>query len=267
MAQTSISTTFDYKVPLSEQLPMIRKAGFTHVSFGMDYSHSGLLQEENWPQIRDLLKENDLSVDTLHGYDLDRVDSIEKNEILARAAKFLGAPVVVIHCTVFWFEDDEYEEKFELVSGRIKDMERIAKENGIRVAFENMVPGKPTDLCVEMVKKADPKYIGFCYDSSHDQIDGPRPMDLLSELKDRVIAVHLSDRIREFVDHVIPGEGFVNFDEILPLLREANFTSPILMEVGVENSKYKDPEELVQRAHDAAEGFWNEVHEELSENA
>ena len=130
-----------------------------------------------------------------------------------------------------------------------------------------MVPGKPTDLCVEMVKKADPIYIGFCYDSSHDQIDGPRPMDLLSELKDRVIAVHLSDRIREFVDHVIPGEGFVNFDEILPLLREANFTSPILMEVGVENSKYKDPEELVQRAHDAAEGFWNEVHEELSENA
>ncbi len=92
MAQISISTTFDYKVPLSEQLPMIRKAGFTHVSFGMDYSHSGLL-------------------------------------------------------------------------------------------------------------------------------------------------------------------------------REANFTSPILMEVGVENSKYKDPEELVQRAHDAAEGFWNEVHEELSENA
>lgn len=259
MAQTSISTTFDYSIPLSEQLPMIRKAGFTHVSFGMDYSHSGLLQEENWPHIRDLLKENGLLVDTIHGYDLDREDSLKKNEILARASVFLGAPVVVIHCTVFWFEDDEYDEKFRLVSGRIKEMERIAKDNGIRFAFENMVPGKPTDLCVEMVKMADPEYIGFCYDSSHDQIDGPRPMALLSGLKDRVIAVHLSDRIREFVDHVIPGEGFIRFDEIIPLLKESSFRGPILMEVGVENSKYKNAEELVARAYAAAKDIWNQV--------
>ena len=259
MAQTSISTTFDYSVPLSEQLPMIRKAGFTHVSFGMDYTHSGLLDENNWDGLKKMLEENDLLVDTVHGYDLDREDSLEKNEILARAAKALGAPVVVIHCTVFWFEDDEYDEKFRVVSGRIKEMERIAKETGIRFAFENMVPGKPTDLCVEMVKKADPEYIGFCYDSSHDQIDGPRPMDLLSELKDRVIAVHLSDRIREFVDHVIPGEGFIRFDEIIPLLKESSFRGPVLMEVGVTNSKYKDPEELVTRAYAAAEDIWNQL--------
>ena len=133
MAQTSISTTFDYSVPLSEQLPMIRKAGFTHVSFGMDYTHSGLLDEKSWDGLRKLLQENDLLVDTVHGYDLDREDSLEKNEILARAAKALGAPVVVIHCTVFWFEDDEYDEKFRVVSGRIKEMERIAKETGIRL--------------------------------------------------------------------------------------------------------------------------------------
>ena len=258
--QTSISTTFDYRIPIEQQLPMIRKAGFTHVSFGMNYEHSGLLDEANWPRLQKLLDENDLAVDTVHGYDLDRKDSIEKNEILARAAKALGAPVVVIHCTVFWFEDDEYEEKYQLVAGRIKEMERIAKETGIRFAFENMVPGKPTDLCVEMVKMADPEYIGFCYDSSHDQIDGPRPMDLLSELQDRVIAVHLSDRIREFVDHVIPGEGFVRFDEITPLLKASPFKCPILMEVGVENSKYKDAEELVAKAHEAAEELWDKVY-------
>lgn len=259
MAQTSVSTTFDYSIPLEKQLPMIRKAGFSHVSFGMNYAHSGLLEEENWKRLREQINENGLSVDTIHGYDLDREDSIEVNAKLARAAKFFGAPVVVIHCTVFWFEDDEYEEKFRIVSGRIKEMEKIAKETGIRFAFENMVPGKPTDLCVEMVKMADPQYIGFCYDSSHDQIDGPRPMDLLSEMKDRVIAVHLSDRIREFVDHVIPGEGFVHFDEILPLLKESSFRGPILMEVGVENSRYKDAEELLAKAQEAAGQFWSEV--------
>ena len=70
--QTSISTTFDYRIPIEQQLPMIRKAGFTHVSFGMNYEHSGLLDEANWPRLQKLLDENDLAVDTVHGYDLDR---------------------------------------------------------------------------------------------------------------------------------------------------------------------------------------------------
>ncbi len=32
---------------------------------------------------------------------------------------------------------------------------------------------------------------------------------LLAQLRHRLIAVQLSDRIRDFVDHVIPGEGFI----------------------------------------------------------
>lgn len=40
MYQTSISTTFNYEIPINEQLVLIKNAGFTHVSLGMNYEHS-----------------------------------------------------------------------------------------------------------------------------------------------------------------------------------------------------------------------------------
>ena len=252
MVRTSVSTTFDYSIPIEQQLPLISKAGFTHVSIGMEYDHSGLLDEERLKSLADSIRETGLLVDTVHGYDLDQDDAVEINEKVAYAATVLGAPIVVVHCSAFWFPDDSYEEKYRIVSGKIKDIERIAEKYGIRFAFENVVPGKPTQLCEEMVRLGDPKYIGFCFDSSHDQIDGPRPMTLLKDLSDRLLAVHISDRIREFVDHVLPGEGFINFDLLVPLLKESPFKGPLLLEVEVTHSKYKEADDFLARAHASA---------------
>lgn len=106
-----------------------------------------------------------------------------------------------------------------------------------------------------MIEIGNSDYIGFCYDSSHDQIDGPRNMELLCRQSNNLTAVHLSDRIREFVDHVIPGEGFINFDEILPLLKQAGFDGPILMEVEMTHSKYKNIKEFLKEVHEAADRF------------
>lgn len=135
----------------------------------------------------------------------------------------------MVHCSDFWFIDTEYETKEKIVIERICSLDKIAKENRIRFALENVVPGKPTMLCEQMIEIWNPRYIEFCYDSSHDQIDGPNNMDLLKRQKERLIAIHMSDRIKEFVVHVILGEGFIHFDKIIPLLRESAFKGPVLM--------------------------------------
>ena len=200
-----------------------------------------------------------MQVDTVHGYDLDQEDTLEINEKIAKAAVRLGAPIVVLHCSAFWFPEEAFDEKKRIVSPRIKALEKIAEKYHIRFALENVVPGEPTRLCEEMVRLGNPEYIGFCFDSSHDQIDGPNSMDLLNRMKSRLIAVHMSDRIKEFVDHVVPGEGFIHFEEIIPLLREAGFNSPMLMEVEMTHSKYKDVREFLQKVHAAAEELSNGI--------
>lgn len=253
MYNTSISTTFNYDIPIFEQIPLIKEAGFTHISLGMDYSHSGLLEEERLKQLCVEIINAGLKVDTIHGFDLDQSDYLEVNEKVAKAANKLGAKTVVVHCSAFWFPDTQYEDKYVTVSKRIKDIEEIAKKNNVKFAFENVVPGLPTKLCEDMIEIGNSDYIGFCYDSSHDQIDGPRSMELLLRQSKKLIAVHLSDRIKEFVDHVVPGEGFINFDEMLPFLKQSGFEGPILMEVEMIHSKYKNVKEFLKEVHNEAE--------------
>jgi hypothetical protein len=102
----------------------------------------------------------------------------------------------------------------------------------------------------------NPDRFGFCYDSSPDQIGGPRPFDLLVELRDRLIAVQLSDRIRDFVDHVIPGEGFIDWHVLASVLRTSSFRGPLLFEVSMTHSAEKDPSRFLRLTYDRARSLF-----------
>ncbi len=256
----SITTGFHYKTPINEQLKLIREAGFSHVSIGCDYEHSGILNENRLYNLKQEILKNQLQVDTVHGYDLDRDDTIEINEMIAKAATVLGAEIVVVHCSAFMFEESELEDKRKKVICVLDKLKQIAKRYKIQFAFENVVPGVPTDFCEEMIQYADCKEIGFCYDSSHDQIDGPRPMDLLKRQQSKLLALHISDRIREFVDHVIPDEGFINFDKMCELIRKSGYNRPLMLEVETTHSRYKNPEEFLKITYKKAVELYDKIY-------
>jgi sugar phosphate isomerase/epimerase len=104
-------------------------------------------------------------------------------------------------------------------------------------------------LLNEYLKFLNHELVGICYDSSHDQIDGPREFSFLEMNKSKVIKVHISDRIKEFVDHVIPGEGFIDFESIVRYLKQSAFELPLLLEVMMTHSKYKDTEIFLNEAY------------------
>lgn len=248
----SISTCFDYSVQLDVQLGMIREAGFRYVSFGRNFEHSGILDAGSLKAVKSALSQNRLSVDTIHGYEMDKPDSLEVNRAVVRAAATLEAPVVALHCSAFTFDLATLADKRRDVREKLKQYESLARESGVRFAFENVLPGIATDFMEEMLREADPDYFGFCYDSSHDQIDGPRDFSLLERLSGRLIAVHLSDRIREFVDHVLPGGGFIDFTALCGILAKAKIGFPLMMEVMTAHSSIKDPEVFLRAAKEAA---------------
>jgi sugar phosphate isomerase/epimerase len=74
-------------------------------------------------------------------------------------------------------------------------------------------------------------------------------MHLLAQLRHRLIAVQLSDRIRDFVDHVIPGEGFIHFEEVCAELAYAQYDRPLLLEVSTTHSAVKERHEFLRLAH------------------
>lgn len=255
----SITTGFNYALPINKQLKLIGQTGFSHVSIGCNYDHSGILDKKRLHNLKLEIQNNHLQVDTIHGYDLDRDDTIEINKKIAMAAVALGAKVVVVHCSAFMFDESELEYKRKKVKTILDSLKQIAKEYKIQFAFENVVPGIPTDLCEEMIAYAHCDEIGFCYDSSHDQIDGPRPMNLLERQKNNLLALHISDRIKEFVDHVIPGEGFIDFNKICELIKLSGYQRPLMMEVETTHSKFKDSEEFLKMTYQQAVVLYDKI--------
>jgi sugar phosphate isomerase/epimerase len=238
--RVSISTTFDYSVPIERQIRLVAEAGFSHLSLGGDAEHSGYLSEAGHGRLNTWLSEAGLEIDTIHGPRAGLADSLANLTAAAVAAADLGAPVVVTHPAPFEFEASELPRYLAAALDTCRALEPVARETGIVFAIENMLPGPADELVRRLLAQLDPRYFGFCYDSSHDQIDGTRQFALLDSLKDRLVAVHLSDRIREFVDHVSPGEGFIDWPALTRALRPASFTAPLLFEVMVMHSAEKD---------------------------
>jgi sugar phosphate isomerase/epimerase len=235
----SISTCFNYEIPIQEQIPLIAEAGFTHVSLGESRKHFNYSSPDQRRSLLTLLDEFSLQVDTIHGPQADKATA-QDLALTAEAAVDLHASVVVMHGGPFEFADIELEPRLVQLKKTCLEMHNIGTRTGITFALENVLPGPATELVVRAIRELPSNRVGFCYDSSHDQIGGPRSFDLLEGLIDRLVAVHLSDRVREFVDHVIPGEGFIPWNDVCRILRTCPRQFPLLLEVMTANSKEKD---------------------------
>ncbi len=248
-AAVSIATSFDYTVPIERQLPRIADAGFTHVSLGARVNHSDYLSATGRRRLRRLVERYGLGLDTIHGPRADAPDPVATLDAVVRAAGELEVPVVVIHGGPFDFPASELDTRFETLIDTCERLQPILDRFGVQLALENVLPGPATELVARAIQTLDSGRFGFCYDSAHDQIGGPRPLDLLARLRRRLIAVQLSDRSRDFVDHLLPGEGFIDWAAVCGQLRRARFQRPLLLEVATTHSAEKEPRSFLRRAH------------------
>lgn len=257
----SITSCYDYSIPIEKQISSVANAGFSYFSLGANAEHSGIFNRETLKSLKEKLDSHEIKIDTIHFSDnLDENDWKNKMLDTMQAAKFLKTPVIVVHCTPFEIDEKYYKQALSKLSERVSILEKMCFEHNVKVALENLAPGYATTIVEKLLAIANPDVIGFCYDSSHDQIDGPRKMKLLEDWKHRLIATHISDRIKPFTDHVIPGEGFVKFEEMIEILKTIKIDFPFLMEVETTHSKYKHEDEFLRKAYSEAYNIIKEIY-------
>lgn len=129
-----------------------------------------------------------------------------------------------------------------------------ADKLGIGIAFENMVQAPNAvhrfgSLPEEMIALADSynsDNVGICWDFGHGNIAvAHRHADALRSLGARLKCVHINDNMGVLDDHVVPFCGNIPWAELMPVLKEINFSGVLDLELSFTN---KLPDDLKDEA-------------------
>jgi sugar phosphate isomerase/epimerase len=123
------------------------------------------------------------------------------------------------------------DRKFEAAMTSVEHLRAFAKPLGVRILLENIPNELATpDKLVEFIRGSHMDDVGVCFDFGHAHI-----MSNVSEafeiLKPLVCSTHVHDNAKDRDSHLWPGDGSINWNEAMDMLRGAPQTPPLLLEI------------------------------------
>lgn len=144
----------------------------------------------------------------------------------------------------------------------IREAVAYAEEKGIIINIENHYKdgyweypefALRSEVFLEIIEQIDSPYFGINFDPSNTIVAGEDPIELLEQIKSRVVTMHASDRyllngsiedLRKLeidplhgyaksIQHGVIGRGLNNYDVIFEILKDAGFDGWISIEDGM----------------------------------
>ena len=181
--------------------------------------------------------------------------------------------------------DVSREQGLRWVVDCIRECLDVAGQSGVTLILENHYKdgywdfpefAQRTDLFLELLDRiGNHEAFGVNYDPSNAIIGGDDPIELLEEVKDRVVTMHASDRYfaggtledlrgrevhpqkgyADILKHGVIGEGLNDYDRIFTILGEAGFDGWVSIEDG------DDPKRGLENLATSAEFLRRKMHE------
>ncbi len=162
----------------------------------------------------------------------------EGNPLIGRSletAGILGAGFMVLHPV--WREADGsvIEDEEEFIRRNVEAVRPWlgkARDCGVVILSENLLWGASRDprIIARTVEAADSPWFGWCFDTGHANCFGYRP-EVLGECAAVPLSLHLQDNHGELRDeHLIPGDGTVDWDAMVKTLREIGYAGDCVLE-------------------------------------
>ena len=206
---------------IEERIKAIKNAGFDEVCLDFDIYNEP--PEVTWEYQVGLADKYGIPVRDVHfpshGMSAIWGDSDEGDSVVDRFIadmkhlKALGLNRGVFHVT---YGLAKPEDPSEIGLNRFLKITEAAEKNGVYVALENSVFSEYLVYLFDNIKS---KYIGFCYDSGHENTFC-KGFDFLSHFGDRLFCMHLHDNFGTGDDHLIPFKGGINWEEKVALLKK-----------------------------------------------
>jgi fructoselysine 3-epimerase len=267
----STATSVFVNYPLEEAVEQIIKAGYDGIDLwcGRPHLYRKDYSPEALTQLRKRLEAGGLTPVSLmpaffrYPFSLSspseiiRADSISYMEECIDNAQALGAKfVLVVPSNKIHGQTIEDSRRLFIASlGKVCD---YAEQKGMKLGIEIVYPKLSAYMCLtddalEMIRELGSRCLGIVLDSGHLNLSGEdmeRAVDRAGEL---LYQVHINDNDQKQQQNAVPGEGNVNFNRLINLLRSYHYDDFLTVELGWNYSF--DPVPVINRALNQVRGY------------
>lgn len=242
--------------------------GFEWIELALGYcrDYSEATWEKNLKQLRndyDIAKKLGLKVWSIHlpyGGGVDLTEDVSKSKIVMQILKrYVDATIdMKPHCYVTHalgrsenISDGERSILLNNAHRNVAELSTYIAEKGAVLAVEGLPRtciGNTAKECEEIIRDTKAK---ICFDVNHMMNDTHE--NFVKVLGERIETVHLSDYDMGDEKHWVPGDGKVNWKEILCLLESISYNGPMMFEV-----KFRK-DGLVATLRDVKNGFYSAI--------
>jgi sugar phosphate isomerase/epimerase len=157
-------------------------------------------------------------------------------------ADFHSIPIAILHPHYYLMESPQ-----KALDNSTESLRRIVtlKPERIELAIENLPDKRGSWIIDQLLTLFGGNTLGFCYDSSHENISGP-PFHLLRKHHWRLTTCHLSDNNGGSDEHLVPGRGNIDWPKMKTYFDMVKGFENILFEVGTGEALSEPVEDYVR---------------------
>jgi sugar phosphate isomerase/epimerase len=111
--------------------------------------------------------------------------------------------------------------------------------------------GGEISALMRLIDGFSPSVCGFCFDSSHANLYRKGAVRTFDEISLRVISLHMSDNKGSSDDHLVPGDGLIDWRELVNRIQQSGCCEVFMMEV-LKGKTDMEPRDILLNARRAA---------------
>lgn len=245
-----ISTACFYPMETSESLALLLKDGHTH--FELFFNTYREMRQPYLSRLRAMLEQYGGTIQSVHpftsgyesmllfsNYETRFEDSLQFYRAYCKAAKALGAKLVILHGMRCEYHSEEAQNRY---FRRYQTLYRMGQSLGITIAQENVVHNfSQSPSFIRQMREALGDECAFCFDLKQAVRAGVDGDEMLDAMGDRLVHIHLNDNAPGETC-LVPGEGRVDFPALLGHAKRNGFDGSVIIEVYRKN--FQSPQAL-----------------------
>jgi len=179
------------------------------------------------------------------GLDISAIDedarrrSLEKVLRSLEIAERLGCSCFIIHpSSKSYHRKEDYEKAKLMLLKSVEEIEKASSGHGVRVSLENMLApregfrvGTSVAELREIAEKVSLGEVGICLDTGHTNYNGLEVAEEVREAGDLLAALHINDNDGSGDQHLVPGEGTIDWHSFLEALKDTGYDGLLMFEI------------------------------------